>query len=126
MELRSPRFPQRFTQWIYLGIACLAGLLLVWFFSGQMVIGGVPSSIILRFVEDDVARTAYIAGDRQRIHDRLGELGVEDAIKAYYRPQISDEAELDRYIHQLLYNQTGYVGTAYELGTDNQLVLKQK
>jgi hypothetical protein len=100
------------------------GLVAVWFFSGQMVIGGVPSSVILTFLQDRPALHAYFQNDDQGLHDRLNELGVEEQIKDYYRPQIHDEAKLDQYIHQLFYNRTGYVGEAYEVSEQGTLRLK--
>jgi hypothetical protein len=97
------------------------GLGAVWFFSGQMVIGGVPSSVILTFLQDRPALNAYFRSDVQGLHDRLNELGVEEQIKDYYRPQIPDEAKLDQYIHQIFYNRTGYVGEAYEVSEQGTL-----
>ncbi len=41
-----------------------------------------------------------------------------------YRDQISDENELDRYIHQIFYENTGYVGQAYKVNSQGQLVAK--
>jgi hypothetical protein len=100
------------------------GLVAVWFFSGQMLIGGVPSSVILIFLRDRPALNAYFQNDDQGLHDRLNELGVEEQVKDYYRPQIPDEAKLDQYIHQIFYNRTGYVGEAYEVSEQGTLRLK--
>jgi hypothetical protein len=105
-------------------IASVLGLSILWFFSGNLLIGGVPSSIILTFLQDQPSRDAYFRGDRQALHDRLSELGIEEQIKAYYRPQIPDEAQLDLYIHQLLYNRTGYVGEAYQVTDQGTLILR--
>jgi hypothetical protein len=80
------------------------GLVAVWFFSGQMVIGGVPSSVILTFLQDRPALHAYFQNDDQGLHDRLNELGVEEQIKDY--------------------NRTGYVGEAYEVSEQGTLRLK--
>jgi hypothetical protein len=101
-------------------------LLGIWFFSGQLLIGGVPSSIILTFLQDQPALTAYFQNNDRALHDRLNELGIEDQIKAYYRPQIPDEAKLDQYIHQVFYNRTGYVGEDYEVSEQGTLTLKQR
>jgi len=104
-------------------VSCL-GLFTIWFFSGQLLIGGVPSSIILTFLQDQPALTAYFEKDNQALHDRLNELGIEEQIKAYYRPQISDEVKLDQYIHQVFYNRTGYVGEEYQVNEQGTLILK--
>jgi len=104
-------------------VSCL-GLFTIWFFSGQLLIGGVPSSIILTFLQDQPALTAYFEKDNQALHDRLNELGIEEQIKAYYRPQISDEVKLDQYIHQVFYNRTGYVGEEYKVNEQGTLILK--
>jgi hypothetical protein len=109
---------------LYLAIVFAIGSLVILFFSGRLVIGGVPSSIILRFLEDDTARNAYITGDKKKLHDRLDEMGIEAMIKEYYRPQISNEAELDLYIHQILYARTGYIGEAYRVNSEGKLELR--
>jgi hypothetical protein len=109
---------------ITLVVASLLGLSILWFFSGNLLIGGVPSSIILTFLQDQPSRDAYFRGDRQALHDRLSDLGIEEQIKAYYRPQIPDEVQLDLYIHQLLYNRTGYVGEAYRVTDQGTLILR--
>jgi hypothetical protein len=87
-------------------------------------IKGVPVSIVIQFLRDDIARTAYFAGNKQLLHDRLNRLGIEEKIKAFYRPQIQDEEELDRYIHQLFYDISGYVGAAYDVNAEGVLVSK--
>lgn len=110
---------------LYLAIVFTMGTLVIMFFSGTLVVGGVPSSIILRFLQDDIARSAYLSGDKKRLHDRLNDLGVEEQIKAYYRPSIPDEIELDQHIHQVLYDRTGYVGENYQVDAQGKLVLKQ-
>lgn len=91
----------------------------------RATIGGVPVSIIMDFLRDETARSAYFQGDRQKLHDRLEAMGVEEEIKAFYRPQIRNEARLDRYIHQLLYNRTGHVGDAYQVNSQGVLTLKE-
>jgi hypothetical protein len=106
-------------------VICL-GLTTIWFFSGQLLIGGVPSSVILTFLQDRPALTAYFQNDKQALHDRLEELGIEERIKDYYRPQISDEVKLDQYIHQVFYNRTGYVGRQYQVNEQGILSLKQR
>ena len=106
-------------------VICL-GMVTIWFFSGQLLIGGVPSSVILTFLQDKPALTAYFQGDKQALHDRLNEIGIEEQVKAFYRPQIPDEVKLDQYIHQIFYNRTGYVGKEYQVNEQGTLTLKQR
>jgi hypothetical protein len=123
----QPPFPKPYQPMgriITLMVASVMGLAAIWFLSGNMVIGGVPSSIILTFLQDPPAREAYFQGNRKALHDRLSDLGIEAQIKAYYRPQIPDETQLDLYIHQLLYNRTGYVGEAYSVTDQGRLIPK--
>jgi hypothetical protein len=123
----QPPFPKPYQPMgriITLMMTSILSLAIIWFFSGNMVIGGVPSSIILTFLQDPPALEAYFQGNRKALHDRLSDLGIEEQIKAYYRPQIPDEAQLDLYIHQLLYNRTGYVGEAYNVTDQGKLILK--
>jgi len=94
--------------------------------SRPLTIGGVPLPIIIDFLRDETARDAYFQRDRRVLHDRLQAMGVEEQIKAFYRPQIRDEAKLDQYIHQLLYDRTGYVGEAYRVNSQGTLVLKEQ
>jgi len=93
--------------------------------SDQLVISGVPCSIILAFLQDKTARRAYFRQDGKALHDRLYTMGIEEQIKDFYRSRISDEVELDRYIHQLLYDRTGYVGRDYHVNIEDILVLKK-
>ncbi|HBR74938.1 MAG TPA: hypothetical protein DEA78_14830 [Cyanobacteria bacterium UBA11159] len=90
----------------------------------RLTIADVPVSIVMSFLQDETARNAYFTGDGQKLHDRLNQMGVEEQIKDFYRPQIPDEIALDLYIHQLLYDRTGYVGKAYQLNAQGVLVLK--
>jgi hypothetical protein len=108
----------------YLGGVFAVGVVLILFAAGRLVIGGVPSSIIIRFLQDDSARSAYFSGNKAGLHDRLDEMGIEAEMKTFYRSQISDEAELDQHIHQILYDRTGYVGEAYRVNSRGVLVLK--
>jgi hypothetical protein len=94
----------------------------LWLASPVLTYKGVPLNILFRFVADSTARKAYFSHNRQALHDRLQALGVEEAIKDYYRPQIQNEQELDQYIHQLMYDSTGYVGKAYKVNAQGQLV----
>lgn len=95
----------------------------LWIAYPTLTYKGVPVSILVHFLEDPAARKAYFAGNKKGLHDRLKELGVEEQIKDFYRPQFSDEQELDRHIHQLLYENTGYVGAAYVVDGEGQLQL---
>ncbi|WP_299415243.1 hypothetical protein [Acaryochloris sp. IP29b_bin.148] len=89
----------------------------------SLTVQGVPVSIILKFLQDEPARDAYFSENKQGLHNRLQELGVEEEIKAFYRPQFSDETELDQHIHQIFYDATGYVGKAYRVNAAGTLVL---
>ncbi|MBR8831616.1 MAG: hypothetical protein Cpurp_10485 [Chlorogloea purpurea SAG 13.99] len=104
-----------------IGLIGGTGLLLS---TGMMTVGGIPASMITRFIQDPVAMEAFTSGNRKRLHERLQELGFEEEIKDYYRPRISDEVELDRYIHQLMYYWSGYVGDNYMVNSQKELVLK--
>lgn len=106
-------------------LASLQMALKLSFSKGQLVVGGIPASIITAFLQDDMARNAYLNRDRQLLHDRLQALGVEEEIKDFYRSQIPDKVELDQYIHQLFYDRTGYVGENYWVNSDGVLVLKK-
>ncbi|MEO0989159.1 MAG: hypothetical protein AAFY20_27005, partial [Cyanobacteria bacterium J06639_14] len=53
----------------------------------------------------------------------MSDLGIEREIKDYYRSRIQDPVELDRHIHQVLFDRTGYVGENYVL-QGRKLVLK--
>ena len=91
------------------------------FVNERVTVGGVPYRIVHKFWQDKAARDAYFAGDRQALHDELVTLGVEDDIKDFYRDRFNSEYEVDRYIHQLMFDQTGYVGEAYEVDNYGQL-----
>ncbi|WP_299485007.1 hypothetical protein [Acaryochloris sp. IP29b_bin.137] len=89
----------------------------------SLTIRGVPVPIILTFLQDEQAREAYFSDNKQGLHNRLQELNIETEIKAFYRPQIPDEIQLDQHIHQIFYDTTGYVGKAYRVSADGILVL---
>lgn len=110
----------------YLGAVFVVGAMFILFISGRLVIGGVPSSIIMRFLQDDIARSAYFSGNKAGLHDRLDDMGIEAEMKTFYRSQIPDEVELDQHIHQILYDRTGYVGAAYQVNSNGVLVLKEQ
>ena len=108
----------------YILIACI----FVWgifFFSGVVTLAGVPASVVVKFIQDPTAVKTVFLGNNTELHDRLESIGIEEEIKNYYRAQIIDEMELDRYIHQIFYNWTGYIGYNYQLDTSGQLVLKK-
>lgn len=92
--------------------------------NGQLVIGGIPFTVLSTFLQDDMARNAYLDRDRRQLHDRLQALGVEEQIKAFYRSQFPDETQLDQHIHQIFYDRTGYVGLNYQVNSEGVLVLK--
>ena len=94
----------------------------VLFVEGKITYKGVPYSVVRKFWQDEVARTAYFSGDKQALHDRLSLLGIEQDIKRYYRDQFNNEYELDRHIHQIMFDRTGYVGEAYQVDRHGQLI----
>ncbi|MBD1870368.1 hypothetical protein H6F88_18270 [Oculatella sp. FACHB-28] len=119
----ATRSRQNITAFAYLAGVFVVGVVVILFVQGRLVIGGVPSGIIMEFLQDDLARSAYFSGNSTALHDRLDEIGIEEAMKDYYRPQISDEVVLDQHIHQILYDRTGYVGEDYQVN-GGVLVLK--
>jgi hypothetical protein len=104
------------------GISLVLAVFGLWLASPILTYKGVPLNILLKFVADSTARKAYFSHDKETLHARLQEMGVEESIKAYYRPKIQNEQQLDRYIHQLMYNSTGYVGKAYTVNAQGTLV----
>lgn len=100
------------------------GFGVVLFASHRLTLGGVPAPLILSFLGDETARNAYFQKDSQKLHDRLQVMGIEEKIKAFYRPRVRDEAALDQYIHQILYDRTGHVGDAYQVTPQGILTLK--
>ena len=121
----SPKASLLVTTTIYLSLLFCVWAWVVVFTNGQMTIGGVPTPVVVSFLNDSTARNAYFKGDREELHARLQEMDVEERVKAFYRPQIPDEAQLDQHIHQILYERTGYVGQAYRVNSQGVLVLKQ-
>jgi hypothetical protein len=94
------------------------------FLNGKVTLGGVPAHIILKFLTDPYSVEQYFLGNKVQLHNRLQSLGIEEEIKDYYRPKIANEIVLDRHIHQILYERTGYIGDNYSLGSDGLLILK--
>jgi hypothetical protein len=105
-------------------IALLVTGIGLWIAYPTLTYKGVPVRILMDFVGDSAARIAYFDGDKRGLHNRLKALGVEEQIKDFYRPQFKDEQELDRYIHQLMYDNTGYIGAAYIVDGEGQLVVQ--
>lgn len=103
-------------------IGLALALIGLWLASPVLTYKGVPLNILLEFVADSTARKAYFSHDKEALHARLQEMGVEESIKDYYRPKIQNEQALDRYIHQLMYDSTGYVGKAYTVNAQGTLV----
>ncbi len=109
--------------WVALivGLSVGAAAWMTLFVNEQVTLAGVPYPVVHKFWQDKTARDAYFTGDRQALHDRLDNLGVEEDIKAFYSDRFANEYELDRYIHQLMFNQTGYIGEAYNVNEVGQL-----
>lgn len=120
------KFSKRNLRAIAVSLGIATGLASYLFLTEKVTVGGVPASIILTFLQDDIARNAYFQGNSSLLHNRLKILGVEEDIKRFYNAQISDEVELDQYIHQLLYERTGYVGKQYQVDESGVLVLRDK
>lgn len=114
-------------QWRHAAVLTLVGLSIggmTWlslFVSGRVTLGGVPYPILNKFWDDEAAKVAYFGSDRQSLHDRLSEMKIEADIKDYYRSRFDDEGELDRYIHQIMFDRTGYVGEAYQVDNYGRL-----
>jgi hypothetical protein len=53
-------------------------------------------------------------------------MGVEAEIREHYRQYITDEVELDRYVNQLMYENTGYVNDDFVVDRNGQLLSKGK
>ena len=104
-------------------ISLLVAGLGLWIAYPTLTYKGVPVRIVVHFLEDPAARRDYFSDNKKALHDRLKDLGVEEQIKDFYRPQFQDEQELDRYIHQLMYENTGYIGAAYMVDGEGQLQL---
>jgi hypothetical protein len=94
----------------------------LWLASPVLTYKGVPLNILFKFLADSKARHAYFSHNKEALHGRLQEMEVEEEIKAYYRPQIQNEQALDRHIHQLMYDNTGYLGKAYTVDAQGLLV----
>lgn len=91
---------------------------------GYVAIGGVPSPIILSFLQNDTARIAYFDGEEEKLHAQIQKMNLVEKLKPYYRPQFTEEAKLDLHTHQILYDRTGYAGT-YQVSKQGILSLKK-
>ena len=121
----STHSPQQIVALTGCGLLLSLGIGVVLVVGEYITIGGVPFSIVVRFLQDDTARAAYFSGNGTQVHDRLSEMGIEEQMKAFYRDRVSDETQLDQHIHQILYDRTGYVGKAYRVNSQGILVLQQ-
>jgi hypothetical protein len=115
-------------RWSYVvtggAISLLVAGLGLWMAYPTLTYRGVPVRILVHFLEDAQARRAYFSGQKTALHARLKALQVEEQIKDFYRPQFQDEQALDLHIHQLMYNNTGYIGAAYAVDIEGQLIPK--
>ncbi len=93
---------------------------------GYLAIGGVPCPIIVSFLQNDTARKAYFDGDSEQLHAQVQSMDLVEKLKPYYRPQFEDEAKLDLYIHQILYDRIGYISKAYQVNQQGILVAKKR
>ncbi|NCJ08358.1 hypothetical protein GS597_17965 [Synechococcales cyanobacterium C] len=113
-------FPKtRLKAFFALAIAVLvAGMFLV---APNLTLWRIPLPIVAKFALSPPAVKAFLKHDSQALHFYLQTLGIEEDIKAYYRPQIQDEQVLDQYIHQVFYELSGYVGRAYTVNAKGVL-----
>ena len=106
------------------GVLGAGGVWLTLFLTEVVTLGGVPYSVLLKFWQDEVATSSYFQKNPHKLHQRLRSMGIEAEMKDYYREEIPNEADLDRHIHQILYDRTGYIGQAYRVNSEGILVLK--
>ncbi len=116
---------------VFASIFCifLGGLGWIWvemLTKRYVAVGGIPSPIILSFLQNDSARVAYFDGDEEKLYSQIQSMNLAEKLKPYYRPQFTEEAKLDLHIHQILYDRTGYVGKAYRVSKQGVLTLKNK
>lgn len=105
----------------FLGLSLGANVWGSLFVREKITLGGVPYRVVQQFWNDQQARDAYFGGDRQALHDRLADLEVEESIKSYYSSRFNNEDELDLFIHQVMFDRTGYVGEAYQVNNYGEL-----
>ncbi len=92
-----------------------------WWLFPTLTVWQVPLPIVAKFISSPPAIKAFLNQNPQALHFYLQEMGVEEEIKAFYRPQIQDEHALDQYIHQVFYELSGYVGKAYSVNAQGIL-----
>lgn len=124
-KLNSIQFRERIWRRLLLALLLSASAgAVAWgalFVAEQVTLGGVPYQVVRKFYLDKSSKDAYFAGETQALHERLSDIGIENDIKDYYRPQFSDEGQLDLYIHQIMFERTGYIGEAYAVNQLGQL-----
>ncbi|MBD2259889.1 hypothetical protein [Pseudanabaena sp. FACHB-2040] len=116
----KPKLPVVLTT--LLGASFLGAVWAVLFATNLVTLGGIPYSVLMTFWQDPIARNAYLGSNDEVLHNRISELGIEAAIKAYHRPKMGDSNRLDQLTHQILYNHTGYIGEAYQVSDSGRLV----
>ncbi len=115
-----------FASILFLFLGSLGWLWVEMLTKGYVAVGGVPSPIILSFLQNDSARIAYFDGDEEKLYAQIQNMNLAEKLKPYYRPQFAEEAKLDLHTHQILYDRTGYVGKAYQVSKQGVLTLKKK
>lgn len=119
------RLWQRSAIAIAFGLGITGSMVTSLFVQEKITIGGVPYRVVNKFWQDPPARAAYFTADKRALHNRLKVLGIEEDIKNFYRDRFDTEYELDRHIHQIMFDRTGYVGEAYEVNEYGRLVSVQ-
>jgi len=114
-----------FASFVFLFLGSLGWIWVEMLTKGYVAVGGVPSPIILSFLQNDTARIAYFDGDEEKLHAQIQRMNLAEKLKPYYRPQFAEEAKLDLHTHQILYDRTGYVGT-YQVNKQGVLTSKKK
>lgn len=93
----------------------------------QWMIGGIPSAIIFDVISDPEAVSHFLLGDRQSLRSRLKQLGVDQKMINLYRPYFSNEIELERYVDQIFYNDSGYANSQeYKVDQKGNLIRKKE
>ena len=105
------------------GVISAIGIWVLLFTAGVVTLGGVPYQVLMKVWQDETARSALLSGEGTALHNQMSDLGIEREIKDHYRTRIQDPVELDRHIHQILFDRTGYVGENYVVN-GGKLILK--
>lgn len=106
----------------------LAGLGWIWLSllsEGHFAVGGIPTPIAIALWQNETARKAYFDGDNTTLHAQMQQMDIEAKMKAYYRSQFADEAQLDQHVHQILYDRTRYLGSTYQVNAQGIVVAKK-